>query len=77
VQERGVGLPHSLSGCALVNAVRCAQLHGFRLHAHRDLGVTVGRVETDVPEPAADDVDIDTGLKKMHGSRVAAIFPTT
>src|ERR1019366_10557525 len=47
------------------------QCHRFRLHTHRDLGVTVGRGEAHVPEPTSDDVDIDTGFQQMDGRRVS------
>src|SRR6202167_3792223 len=53
-----------------IGALWRAQLHRFGLHAHRDLGVAVRRVEADVTEPATDDIDVDTGFEKMDGGRV-------
>jgi hypothetical protein len=35
-----------------------------------DLGVSIGGLETDVTKPAADDVHLDTCLKKMDGGGV-------
>ncbi len=34
------------------------------------LGIVVGRVEADVPEPAADDGDVDDRRDEMDGGRV-------
>ncbi len=41
------------------------------LHRHVDLDVLARRGDADVSEPRLDDVQLNAGLKQMHGGRVA------
>ena len=36
-----------------------------------DLGIDVGCVDGNVPEPSTDSVDVDTGAQQVRGCRVA------
>src|ERR1017187_8695601 len=49
----------------------CAQAKSLSFHLKISFSVDVGGVDGDMAEPCADGVDVDTGAKKMRGSRVA------
>src|SRR5260370_34580244 len=46
-------------------------VHGLGLGSNRDLGVSVGRVEADVPEPGANDIELSPAFEQARCRRVA------
>ncbi len=50
---------------------RSASLDCCALHLHVDLDVLARGGDADVPEPRLDDVELNTGLEKMHCGRMA------
>jgi hypothetical protein len=47
------------------------------LHLQVDLGVHIGGVQRDVPEPSPDRVEVDAGTQQMAGRRMATISSAT
>jgi hypothetical protein len=50
-----------------------AFLEGLRFGRQIDLGINVGRVDRDVPQPRADGVDVDAGAQQVGRGRVPPI----
>ena len=53
-------------GLARLNPFKCASLKRLGLHSQGDLSVAIGRLETDVAQPGANDVHFNAGLKQMY-----------
>ena len=68
-EQGGVVSPPGISSIATLGR-RLTQLHRGFLHAHGDFSVSVRRLQTDVSEPAADDVHFDAGFQQVNGCRV-------
>ena len=72
MQQLGIGSPYWLSvGLRRRIPNRLTGAQRVHFHLEGDLGVSVGGLQTDVSKPGADDVDLDTCFKQMHGRRVA------
>jgi hypothetical protein len=66
LKERLVIAPNGRSaGCIRGGLRRLAQTEGRFFHARVDLGVAIGRLQTHVAQPSADDVDVDARFEEM------------
>jgi hypothetical protein len=76
-QHAGIVLPSRFACPAHICSDRLTQCQGISLHADGDFCVSVGRIQTDVPQPSPDHVHFDTCLQQMDSRGVAAMYPTT
>lgn len=72
-QHSGIVLPRGFTCPTRVRGNGLAQFQGIGLHADGDLGVSVGRVQADVPQPSPDDVHFDARLQQMNRGGMSAM----